>query len=83
MTGQGKVKFQFYAEMDDLLAKRHDVAFPIVWTAAGVEVRDAEVLSDQTEALCTPLPSTPTGRLPPTQPPTKRRRLELLDFLKD
>ncbi|XP_072562115.1 uncharacterized protein [Paramormyrops kingsleyae] len=91
-TGQGRVKFQFYAEMDDLLGKRHDVDFPVVGTAGGVEVRNAEVLGGQTEALCTPPPSTPTGRLPPTQPPTqpptKRRRQEngfaaVLDFLKD
>lgn len=31
-TGKGTIRFQFFGEMDDLLAGQHDIVFPVVGT---------------------------------------------------
>ncbi|CAL8326378.1 unnamed protein product [Boreogadus saida] len=38
-TGRGPGKFQFYTEMDDLMGGHHDIVFPVVGTAMGLDVR--------------------------------------------
>ncbi|KAL7406861.1 hypothetical protein ABVT39_027605 [Epinephelus coioides] len=43
-TGQGTMRFQFYAQMEELLGGHHDVTYPAVGTAQGLEIRRPEDL---------------------------------------
>lgn len=43
-TGRGPGKFQFFSEMDDLLGGHHDVVFPVVGTAMGLDIRRPDAL---------------------------------------
>lgn len=38
-TGKGAMRSQFYNEMEELLGGHHDIDYPVVGTAAGLEIR--------------------------------------------
>ncbi|KAL0978010.1 hypothetical protein UPYG_G00164730 [Umbra pygmaea] len=69
-TGRGPSKFQFYAEMDDLLGGHHDIDFPVVGTAMGLDVRRPDALQVSVSAPdISPAPS-PSPSCPPSPPPS-------------
>ena len=95
-TGRGPGKFQFYSEMDDLLGGHHDIVFPVVGTAMGLDVRRPDALKvsvsapDTSPSSSTSTPSPPTNsHSVPTKPtdaprrPRKRQEDDLLGFLKE
>ena len=85
-TGKGTMRFQFYFEMDDLLADNHDVVFPVVGTAAGLEVRRPEALVPTASAPQDSILPRRTEASSPTNPtPSKRRRPEedIMEFLRE
>ena len=43
-TGRGPGRFQFFNEMDDLMGGHHDIVFPVVGTAMGLDVRRPDAL---------------------------------------
>ncbi|XP_061587389.1 uncharacterized protein LOC133452174 isoform X2 [Cololabis saira] len=86
-TGIGTRRFKFFGEMDDLLGGQHDVVFPVVGTAAGLEIRSPEVLGPS--AVMAPLAEASSARLPtpsttPTRPHKRLRELDdVLQFLRE
>lgn len=84
-TGGAAIKFQFFVEMDDLIGGQHDVVFPVVGTSAGLSVRRPEVLATNTEpcAETASSSSTPTSATHTPTRPLKRRRDDILQFLKE
>nr|XP_020506308.1 uncharacterized protein LOC109996495 [Labrus bergylta] len=91
--GTSAMRFQFYAEMDELMGGQHGVVFPVVGTSDGLEVREQEVVGH-----CSSLTAgassrrvrklkrenTPRPTATPT-PPLKRGRVDddVLQFLRD
>lgn len=75
-TGKGTIRFQFFEEMDDLLAEQHDVVFPVVGTSAGLDVRRPEVLgpSAVTAPPAEAASCSSTHTAPTHTRPHKRRR---------
>ncbi|KAK5859381.1 hypothetical protein PBY51_020940 [Eleginops maclovinus] len=71
--GKGTMRFQFYAEMDDLLGEQHDIDFPVVGTAAGLDMRRPEALNQSGSSTAVPTasatPSTPQRQQLPHPPP--------------
>nr|XP_033475596.1 uncharacterized protein LOC117252648 isoform X2 [Epinephelus lanceolatus] len=57
-TGQGTMRFQFYAQMEELLGGHHDVTYPAVGTAQGLEIRRPEDLRLPDLSSCPPGSST-------------------------
>ena len=43
-TGEGKINFKFYKEIESLVGYRHDIVPPVTGTASGVVVHMPEVL---------------------------------------
>ncbi|KAG7463225.1 hypothetical protein JOB18_041519 [Solea senegalensis] len=92
--GKATTRFQFLAEMDDLLGVRHDVVFPVIGSSEGLEVRRealgkmsssssstaavSETSSALTKGLGGGTPPPPTAHIP-----HKRRRVddEVMEFL--
>ncbi|CAL8235049.1 unnamed protein product, partial [Boreogadus saida] len=76
-TGRGPGKFQFYTEMDDLMGGHHDIVFPVVGTAMGLDVRRPGALQVSVSAPDAP-PSSSTSAVAPAQsgtpspPPSSR-----------
>ncbi|XP_061593365.1 uncharacterized protein LOC133457971 [Cololabis saira] len=86
-TGKGTIRFKFFCEMDELLRGQHDVAFPVVGTDAGLDIRRPEVL--RSSAVTAPLAEASSATLPtpsttPTRPHKRRREQDdVLQFLRE
>lgn len=84
-TGKGTMRFQFYNEMEELLGGHHDIDYPVVGTAAGLEIRRPELLTEKGQTLV-PV-SHPHPPIPPSTPSSVRRRRsedgELLSFMRE
>ncbi|XP_059929406.1 uncharacterized protein si:ch1073-357b18.4 [Gadus macrocephalus] len=76
-TGRGPGKFQFYTEMDDLMGCHHNIVFPVVGTAMGLDVRRPGALQvsvsapDASPSSSTSAPS-PAQSGTPSPPPSSR-----------
>lgn len=77
-TGRGSMRFQFFQEMDALLCDQHDISFPVVATAEGVEIRRPEALNVET---CAASESVTTNTCKKRK--SKGEDSGLLDFLRE
>lgn len=63
-TGKGVMRFQFYAELENLLGEKHDIDYPVAGTAEGVEIRRPDAVGlhdeDSTKEVPTLQPCQPT-----------------------
>ena len=71
-TRRGPGKFQFYTEMDDLMGGHHDIVFPVVGTAMGLDVRRPGALQALQVSVSAPdapdaSPSSSTSAVAPAQ----------------
>ncbi|CAL8369811.1 unnamed protein product [Arctogadus glacialis] len=68
-TGRGPGKFQFYSKMDDLMGGHHDIVFPVVGTAMGLDVRRPGALQALQVSVSAPdaSPSSSTSAVAPAQ----------------
>ncbi|KAK0148850.1 hypothetical protein N1851_010704 [Merluccius polli] len=71
-TGKGTMRFQFYNEMEELLGGHHDIEYPVVGTAEGLEIRRPDLLTENRQTLV-PV-SHPHPPIPPTNTSSARRR---------
>ncbi|CAL8268799.1 unnamed protein product [Boreogadus saida] len=79
-TGRGPGKFLFFSEMDDLMGGHHDIVFPVVGTAMGLDVRRPGALQALQVSVSAPdaSPSSSTSAVAPAQsgtpspPPSSR-----------
>lgn len=78
-TGRNTLRFQFFTEMDGLLAGHHDVSYPVIGTAKGVEIRRPEAL----ELSPSPAPSwSDPSPGPSLLGRVRRKQPEVIEFLR-
>lgn len=83
-TGNGSMRFQFFTEMDELLAGQHDIVFPVVGTSAGLQIRRPEVLGPESASASASAsaPSPSPSSAPSSTPKRRRGQEDVLQFLR-